>query len=262
MDQQAYSLLSCGHSIHIKPYSSKRLLPYYLIRFQAEGASRIGINGVVYEFRPGDLLVASPGDDYRLETGIQQGNKPVRCGDYFISCQVRDATQWFPPDYPRKLHIGLQEPFMNLFKNLLYEKRKLKDQDLEIQDCLVRLLFLFIRRFLQNGTQAETKAYLPNRMKDYIEAHATERLTLKQVASHAGLGISRASQLFKEAFGHSVMDYAIEVRLNTAREYILYTGNSLEEICYNCGFGSYTHFSRMFSGRFGQSPKTYRDNNR
>ncbi|MNP65007.1 HTH-type transcriptional activator Btr [compost metagenome] len=99
-------------------------------------------------------------------------------------------------------------------------------------------------------------------MKSYIEAHSGQPLTLRQVAAHGGLGISRASELFKEAYGCAVMDYAILMRLNNAREHILYDNITLEEAAYACGFTSYTHFSRMFRKRYGLSPSEYRQQNR
>jgi AraC family transcriptional regulator of arabinose operon len=232
-----------------------------LIRFQTEGSSVVALDGVEQEYHAGDLMIAVPGNDYHLRTGLLTTDKSPRCADYYLSCSLDTGGDGMPDEYPCKLHIGKDDHFLNLCKNIIYEKRKITDSDLQIQDYLTRLLFLSIRRFIHSGTSSYPKAYLPHKMKDYIEQHATEQLTLKQVASNVGLGISRASELFKTTFGRSVIDYVIEVKLNIAREHILYENSSLEEIAYSCGFGSYTHFSRMFSSRFGQSPKEYRQNN-
>lgn len=264
MDIGPCSLLACGYSVHTKPFTSKRELQVYLVRFQSEGCSRIAINEHVQEYRPGDLLVASPGDRYHLQTGYPEiGDaqvSAVRCADYYFTCKIEGEAPF--GDYPRKLHIGMDDPFLNLIKNLVYERRKLKDREPDIQDYLIRLTFMYIRRFIQTRLNASGINYLPNKMKDYIERHATEPLTLKQIASHAGLGISRASELFKAAFGISVMGYAAEVKLNMARNFILHETGSMEEVAYSCGFGSYTHFCRMFTKRFGVSPRKYRESNR
>ncbi|MGG1519717.1 AraC family transcriptional regulator [Paenibacillus oryzisoli] len=257
---ESCSLLSCGYKIHTKPLYSERVLQFFLIRFQAEGSSQISINGQAQEYHPGDLLVASPGDHYALKTGLSEHGESVRCVDYFFYCQTKEVEPF--GDHPRKLHIGMDDPFLNILKNLVYERRKLKDQDLDIQDYSVRLAFLYIRRFLSRNSVASNRHYLSSQMRNYIEQHATESLTLKQVASHAGLGISRASELFKATFGNSIMDYANEVKLNIARNYILFETSTLEEIAYSSGFGSYTHFSRMFRKRFGVSPSKYRETNR
>lgn len=262
MNMPACTLISCGYSVHIKPYSSRRLLPFYLIRFQAEGTSRISLNGEMQEYAAGDLMLALPNDHYVLETGQANGPKTLRCADYYMSCTPDRSIEWLPDDSRRKLHLGLDDSFLNLFKNLVHECRRLNGQDPEMQDYLVRLLFLSIRRSLLTKTPVHPVSPAAARMKSYMEAHSGEPLTLREVAAHAGLGISRASELFKEAYSCSVMDYAIRMRLNSAREHILYDKMSLEEAAFACGFTSYTHFSRMFRKRFGLSPGEYRQRNR
>jgi len=184
----------------------------------------------------------------------------LRCTDYYFYCQTEEVLSC--GDYPRKIRIGMDDSFVNILKNIIYEGRKLTDRNTEIQDYLARLVFLYIRRYLLNKPGESNKEYLPTLMKNYIEQHATEPITLTEVASHAGLGKSRASELFKAAFGIPIMDYTIEVRLNIAKKYILFEQSSLEDIAYLSGFGSYTHFSRMFSKRFGVSPKMFREINR
>ncbi len=255
------TVIACGYSIHTKPYSSRRLLPHYLLRFQAEGKSRIHLNGVPQEYAPGDLMVAAPGDSYMLETGLPDGQKAVRCADYYMSCTVGEPLHWLEGDFKRKLQLGQDEPFLNLFKNLVYEFRRLRDQDAETQDYLGRLLLLSVRRSL-SPYSSHPIPRAAARMKSYMEAHSAQPMTLKQIASHGGLGISRASELFKEAYGCSVMDYAILMRLNHAREHILYDNVTLEEAAFACGFTSYTHFSRMFRKCYGISPSEYRQQNR
>lgn len=262
MNMPSCTLTACGYSIHTKPYASRRLLPHYLIRFQAEGTSRISVNGQMQEYTSGDLMIAGPGDSYILETGQIYGQKFPRCADYYMACTVDKPIGWLQGDFRRKLHLGLDESFLNLFKNLVHECRRLRDQDSEMQDYLVRLLLLSVRRSLYPHSPPHPVSRAAARMKGYMEAHSGQPLTLKDIAAYGGLGISRASELFKEAYGCSVMDYAILMRLNNAREHILYDTISLEEAAFACGFTSYTHFSRMFRKRYGMSPSEYRQQNR
>jgi AraC family transcriptional regulator, arabinose operon regulatory protein len=81
---------------------------------------------------------------------------------------------------------------------------------------------------------------------------------LEQVAMHVGLSVSRAVHLFKSVFDQSMMQHTIEVRLALARERILYSSFTLEQIAESCGYASYSYFHRMFRARFGISPKAYR----
>ena len=91
-------------------------------------------------------------------------------------------------------------------------------------------------------------------MKNYIEEHANQSFKIKDVASHAGFSVSRASRLFKETFGKTMIQYALEIRLNTAIELMKYSEMTLEQIAEVSGFGSYTYFHRVFREAHGVSP--------
>jgi AraC family transcriptional regulator of arabinose operon len=74
--------------------------------------------------------------------------------------------------------------------------------------------------------------------------------------------VSRAVHLYKEVFGQSIMQHALEVKLNLARERIIYTDMPLDIIAATSGFANYTYFHRVFRRHFGLSPKEYRLQNR
>jgi AraC family transcriptional regulator of arabinose operon len=68
--------------------------------------------------------------------------------------------------------------------------------------------------------------------------------------------------LFKETFGTTIMQYTMDVRLNMAKERIVFSPLSLEDVAETSGFANYTYFHRVFRSRFGQSPKQFRMNSR
>jgi AraC family transcriptional regulator of arabinose operon len=64
--------------------------------------------------------------------------------------------------------------------------------------------------------------------------------------------------LFKETFDTSIMQYTLDIRLNMARERIIFSPMSLEQAAESSGFANYTYFHRVFRSRFGMSPKEFR----
>lgn len=77
------------------------------------------------------------------------------------------------------------------------------------------------------------------------------------------VGISR-SHLFHVArkAGLGIRQCILDTRLDQSRdmlENIACAARSITEIGYRCGFNDLSHFSRSFSGRFGVSPKAYRE---
>lgn len=254
---------SAGYSRHVRSfYTRSRTLRNYLIRLQTEGFCQSAVNDIVYDIRPGDLLLCKPDDIYELMIPVDD-HEPVPSADYFLGISPDDSwiAQWWKEyEQTAKFNIGVDETLVSIWKHIIYEKRRVKDADTEIVDYLTRSMLLHLKRLIDSGESGED-AYersVSNRIKMFVEKHATEPITLKDVAASVGLSVSRASQLFKETFGQSIMDYAIEVRLTVAKERILFSGTTLQEIAYQCGFANYTHFNRMFHSRFNMSPSEYK----
>ena len=96
----------------------------------------------------------------------------------------------------------------------------------------------------------------------YINAHYSERLSLKQVASFVGLNPSYLSSVFKHELGISFSDYLVEKRISEARDLLLRSNRSLSDISQSVGFENQSYFSRVFRSRTGFSPKEYREKKR
>ncbi|MDF2723949.1 MAG: AraC family transcriptional regulator [Paenibacillus sp.] len=257
-------IYSCGRAVHTKPYrSSGSVMQHYLLRLQAESSSIATLNGTSHHMASRDLVICRPGDHYRLYIGPEDTldpHAPMLSVDYYVRCSGAWIDQWLRPGDPSVLHVGTDERIVGLFHSLVQERRNVMEPDLDILDHWMRLLLLHLRRLIDRRvvTASDPSAYIPYKMKAFIEKNATEPLTLEAIAASVGLGKSRASELFRRTFGQSVVDYAIEVRLSVARERMAVEGLSLEEVAYSCGFHTYSHFSRTFSARYGMSPRAYR----
>ena len=54
-------------------------------------------------------------------------------------------------------------------------------------------------------------------------------------------------------------DMIREARLERARQLLTHTGMSMEEVCYQAGFGNRGTFYKLFAAKFGCTPKQYHD---
>src|SRR5699024_8801505 len=81
----------------------------------------------------------------------------------------------------------------------------------------------------------QSKQYVPQ-IKAYLSAHYDQEVTLEDVASSVDLSPNYFSNLFKQEFGETFIDYLTKLRLNKARELIRENRYSLKEISFMVGY--------------------------
>lgn len=94
----------------------------------------------------------------------------------------------------------------------------------------------------------------------YIHAHYCEKITLSDVAAEVHLSSGYFSELFKKATGQNFKSYLIELRIKNACRMLTKTDKSITDICFACGFESFSNFMRTFKAKHGMSPLKYRQN--
>jgi len=93
----------------------------------------------------------------------------------------------------------------------------------------------------------------------YIREHIHEALPIKDVAARVHLNASYFSVLFKEELGINFIDYVTECRMKKAKEMLLQSSLSLEEISERIGYQSTSYFIKIFKKHEQLTPKHYRD---
>lgn len=258
-------VLTAGYSYHTKPFRTEAYpgLSNYLFRFQSEGRCRAVVDGALQPVRPGDLLLFKPGDPYELRVEAERqpsGDTAVASGDYYFFCRGSWLDAWWAErDRPQQVHLPLHDHLLTVCRQIVLEHYRGKRQYKQIAEHYMRIFCLMVdREMTEHAVGADGgKSFLAQRMRNYVEEHALEPIRLENVARAAGLSPSRAVHLFKACFGHSIMQYALQIRLSIARERMLYSPMSLEQIAELSGFSSYSYFHRTFRSHYGVSPKRY-----
>lgn len=267
--REEIQVLTAAYSTHQKPFilDQKEGLTFYLFRLQTEGTCYAWMHNGYVRVDPGDLLLYQPGDAYELRVGFADAvalspKDTFRSTDYYVMARGLWLDQWWKESIKRakKIQVNPDDELLPIWRQLIQEKRRIRDGNKQIEDYLLRILCLSLNRVPPGRTASMGRpSYVAYRIKQFIEQHAAGPLTLQQIASEAGLSPSRASHLFKEAFGQSIMDYAIEVRLSMACEHILFGAMTLEKVAEISGFHSYSYFHRTFRARMGLSPREFRE---
>lgn len=131
--------------------------------------------------------------------------------------------------------------------------------DYIVKPYSVETLCEAVNRVLTDLPESELygRAAAVEKVKQYLNEHYAEDVTLQQVAGSVNLDKSYLGRLFRDACGMTVMSYLKEVRLNHAKEQLL-RGRSAAEVALATGFGDPAYFSRYFKQVMGCTPTQYR----
>ncbi len=265
-EQLGVQVYAAGYAYHQKPYYGKNEpRSSFLLRIQTEGLSRTWIDGEFKLVEAGDVLIVPPDAFYELKIDVEdhRGERKIESGDYFIFFDGDWAADWWQQrTRPFKLKVPLEEGFLQLCRLTVVEHRRDSAESKRMTDYLMRVILMTIDRIITEHRPQKGNAFLAYRIKNYVEENAANNFQLQDIADYFNISVSRAVHLYKEMFGKSIMQHALDVRLELARERIIYTSMPLELIAEMSGFSSYTYFYRTFKRKFGLAPKEYRMQNR
>lgn len=110
----------------------------------------------------------------------------------------------------------------------------------------------------RSSVKCDTMEEIVRQVKDYIDSHYFEELSLTILADKFAAESSYLSKSFKQYSGENLMIYIARKRIEQAIRYIEEGRLSLSEISFLVGYDDYTYFSRVFKKILGTSPRDYK----
>lgn len=92
----------------------------------------------------------------------------------------------------------------------------------------------------------------------FLEQHASEDITLQDVANRFYLSREYISRKFKQVMGENVSDYIAGIRMKRAKELLGNAGLKIAQIAEQVGFQDEKYFSKVFKKWTGCTPNDYR----
>lgn len=125
----------------------------------------------------------------------------------------------------------------------------------EIEDYILNKLAIFFAY----TDDHYTKYPLAYQIRTYLnENFYNEDLSLHLLSEHFSVSESYACIIFKKAFDQTINQYIIQLRLDKAKEYLLYSNKKIREISELVGYSDCNYFIRLFKKNTGITPADYR----
>lgn len=96
----------------------------------------------------------------------------------------------------------------------------------------------------------------------WVSAHATESISLVDVAQAVGRAPTYLAAVVKEQTGHPVGHWIAEARMAVARDLLLRSDDNVAMVAERVGYGSPSHFHRSFRERHALTPHQWREQHR
>ena len=110
----------------------------------------------------------------------------------------------------------------------------------------------------QTVAKVETPSVLAHRVRQYLDEHYSENLTLRVVADRLHMNEYYLAHIFSEEFGTPPMQYVIKRRIGEAQDLLIHETLPIAEVSDRLGYTSVCHFNTMFKKYVGMSPGQYR----
>lgn len=223
-------------------YIRKTKINFCELTFLLRGQMEYIVNGEKSVLHSGDIIYLPP-NSYRER-------KDVADCDY--------VSFNFHTDAPPALPTHMQNCIDNELRLLLSASGEIYSNmtdmdDFESLDLLLQCIILQIGKSLT----VRKLSPLTVKIKDYIQMHIEEKITLDDISKSVFFSSVYCSSLFKREMGKSILEFIIDEKVRKAKNYII-EGMPLKDIAEQLGFSDYNYFSRIFKKRTHYTPTQYR----
>lgn len=210
------------------------------------------------------LLLVYEGVLRFCEDGISYA---VHSGEYHIQKQNSYQIGNLPSDTPKYLYIHFladwTESAVVLPKSGTFDYTALKSDIEEMNQlsysnapyiCKAELFY----RILSKLYQTDAKDSFARKIADFIQVHYQEKITLDILCSKFSFCKNHIIHLLQKEYGKTPIAYLNFIRISNAERLLITTSDSLDSICYACGYLNYSHFYRQFLRKNQISPERFR----
>ncbi len=224
------------------PLESTRLT-FFELTFVLKGQIIYYVDGKKIELHAGDALFLKPN---------QTRSRKKISNSHYISYNYFGEENDELCNLPERMPTIISSALLML----LNAGDELYHESFHEFNVLKPILFCLLQR-LTYYTKTENSNPIVKQIKQYIQEHINEQITLQDVAQSLFFSPVYCSSIFKKETGLSIINYCLNEKIKLAKRLIIESAE-LQSIAEQLGFSSYNYFSRTFKNREGITPMQYK----
>lgn len=184
------------------------------------------------------------------------------CPDPYLKKTAREfVKEIIQQDKKSILHAIFEQYPANCTNTTDFNAQKLDEMigAFESSDTVDEELLVDIISLLEKAPPRDkSKQHIIERAQKYIEANLRENVSLSSIAEHMNISKYYLGHLFKSITGITITEFRNELRLTVAKNRLIYSQKSIDEIAEEIGFSSTAYFTEIFTRAEMVPPSKYR----
>ncbi len=249
-------------SVHKNDWSMQDLHshPHYEIYFLREGSRSFFLSNALFNLQAPIIIIIPPHTLHKTEGGpFERYNvnvSPNYLDDFQKEVLKSKSLQAI------KLNVAETEKFTELFEEMMANKKRQKFGENIVNTLFSYNIYAISKLNAAVGQpKTTTKNAIPPlvlKVIDYLNKNYAEKQTLEEIANNFFVSKATLMYNFKKYMDCSLIDFLLSIRIAKAKELLLNTKKSVEEISELCGFSSSNYFGLIFKRKENLSPANYR----
>jgi len=248
-------------------YTTRQGLDSFLIKLTVSGGGILEYDGQTEQIGPGHFFWIDCANHQHYYTDPQIGHWDV-IWVHFNGATARAYYETFRRLFggavvgklaPESSMHTLLDTLLN--RSLTYEEPSLEQNLFELDVQSSGVLTQLLTESISNSGGSQKSQHVPPLVGDirsYLTTHYNKKITLNHLANEFNLDPYYLQKLFKRHIGQSPIEYAIYLRMISAKSLIRTSNMSISEIAYTVGVDNISHFTRQFKKQEGMTPTQYR----
>ena len=236
----------------------------WLLIFTLSGQGRLGAAGdTVLRAAPGEFTLIRPGALHDYGTAPGAAHWEILWTHFLPRPHWQEWLAAWPDAAPGVIHTALPERERAEIERCLHAMHRHATSGQPRRDdfamsALEEALLWCDQALVPFGAERRRVDERVLRARAYLLEHLSEPIPLPELATVAGLSVSRLAHLFREQLGQTPQQFVEAQRLARAQEFLARTTRPIAVIAAEVGFETPFYFTLRFKRHTGLSPRDWR----